>query len=55
MKYSKTLDPFVGAPSKNCEVCEKLFYNARFDKRGHRIGKYTREGWLKARFCSQSC
>lgn len=55
MTYSKSSNPYEGAPSKNCECCKNIFYNARFDKRGHRIGKYTLKKWREARFCSQSC
>jgi hypothetical protein len=55
MTYSKSTDPFKGAASKNCIVCGEIFYNARFDKHGHRIGKYTLKKWEEARFCSFSC
>lgn len=55
MKFANRSNPFEGAPSKECEVCNKVFYNARFDKRGHRIGKYTIILWQQARFCSFSC
>lgn len=42
-------------PKKNCEVCGSLFFNLRYNAKGQRIRKYTKEKWAEARFCSFSC
>lgn len=42
-------------PSKLCEFCGTVFYNTRLNKNGHRIRRWTKKQWDKARFCSFSC
>ena len=42
-------------PTKVCEVCGLPFQNTRLNKHGHRIRKWTKARWEKARFCSFAC
>lgn len=42
-------------PQKQCLVCQKVFFNLRFNKLGQRIRKWTKEQWERAKFCSHEC